>query len=854
MRVLLFLLLLPAGVLLSSHSLPWTGLADHSSSLSLEARELFARPGYSRKRAKRRAENLFESEEEEYDEEDEEVMGSLFTHFLADSNQQLLLDLDFFRHFFNYAEAYRLGMEQGDVDLMKVLVKIVEKLRQFDISPECTSDMFYLAWTAVEYATYVEETKNCTDCKCTPLNQQKRNERTWIFDVLDSIGKVPSGILGGNNLWVGSWTTCRKIHVLKNSQGQNWNGQYCMAHLSAYERDNPLKALSKNGPIDEHCHQNQSETSTVSADDGQCFQLIPMLNFGVCAPDSCTDYDVTRMITFAIRAAEGALGREAVCEVAVECRRETQETAMSNHRLAMWALYFVIFTVAMMAFGTLYDLFVFQAELQNLSSFEARKHEEKSHLFVRVILAYSAYKNGCWVLNTKKNEGDIECLHGMRVLSMCWIILGHTYYYIGKSLTTDNLIPTLINFPKMFYTQIIVQAPLAVDSFFFLSGLLSSYLFFKRVFKAKTLRKYWSPLVWLTIAAKRYTRITPTYAVIMLMDVTLFMYISSGPFWRPVEPDGCRISGWTNFIYMNNFLLQDKECCMGWTWYLANDMQLHILMAPILVIAFCKDKRWGYAISALFIALSSIIHLWIVFAFDYPPAPILDAKLKIVEKLDAYWNDVYIRPYVRCVPFIMGVILAYILNRITDGNSLKMKMTKKQVIVGWTISTILGLYSVFGLFYYAKTGDISEWWRGLYALVGRPSYALAIAWVAFACATGNGGPVNTFLGWKLFVPLSKITYCAYLLHPILLQVYNLSRPQPFHFTTFFQMLRHTMEAVFVAYALAFFFALAFERPFFHIDEMIIPVQKRGHQQSRENANEEANEEAVPLNQLEKAST
>lgn len=68
-------------------------------------------------------------------------------------------------------------------------------------------------------------------------------------------------------------------------------------------------------------------------------------------PDSCTNYDVTRMLTFgfftilfkkitipAIRAAEGALGRDAVCEVAVECRRETQETAMSNNKLAMWAL------------------------------------------------------------------------------------------------------------------------------------------------------------------------------------------------------------------------------------------------------------------------------------------------------------------------------------------------------------------------------------------------------------------------------------------------------------------------------------------------------------------------------------
>lgn len=49
------------------------------------------------------------------------------------------------------------------------------------------------------------------------------------------------------------------------------------------------------------------------------------------------------------------------------------------------------------------------------------------------------------------------------------------------------------------------------------------------------------------------------------------------------------------------------------------------------------------------------------------------------------------------------------------------------------------------------------------------------------------GPVNTFLGWKFFVPLSRITFAAYLIHPIMLQIYNYSRPQPFHFNTFFQM-------------------------------------------------------------------
>ncbi|KAK6735748.1 hypothetical protein RB195_018779 [Necator americanus] len=128
------------------------------------------------------------------------------------------------------------------------------------------------------------------------------------------------------------------------------------------------------------------------------------------------------------------------------------------------------------------------------------------YLFIRIILAYSMYTNGLDILRTTKKEGEVDCLHGIRFLSMCWIILGHTYYYIGTSLTTDNLIPTLINFPRRFYTQVIVQAPLAVDSFFLLSGMLASYIFFKKLIKDKTIRNVQNPLMWVVIYIKRYTR------------------------------------------------------------------------------------------------------------------------------------------------------------------------------------------------------------------------------------------------------------------------------------------------------------------------------------------------------------
>lgn len=38
------------------------------------------------------------------------------------------------------------------------------------------------------------------------------------------------------------------------------------------------------------------------------------------------------------------------------------------------------------------------------------------------------------------------------------------------------------------------------------------------------------------------------------------------------------------------------------------------------------------------------------------------------------------------------------------------------------------------------------------------------------CLLFNSGPVNKLLSWPGFVPLSKITYCAYLLHPIVIWI------------------------------------------------------------------------------------
>jgi len=45
----------------------------------------------------------------------------------------------------------------------------------------------------------------------------------------------------------------------------------------------------------------------------------------------------------------------------------------------------------------------------------------------RLILAFSFYTNIEKWSSTDTSEGNLGCLHGLRFLSMCWVVLGHTW-------------------------------------------------------------------------------------------------------------------------------------------------------------------------------------------------------------------------------------------------------------------------------------------------------------------------------------------------------------------------------------------------------------------------------------------
>lgn len=62
------------------------------------------------------------------------------------------------------------------------------------------------------------------------------------------------------------------------------------------------------------------------------------------------------------------------------------------------------------------------------------------------------------------------------------------------------------------------------------------------------------------------------------------------------------------------------------------------------------------------------------------------------------------------------------------------------------------------------------------------AWGAALGWVAFACARGHGGVVDSLLGWGFFKPLARINYLTYLVHGGFIAVFYCSLTYSVEFT------------------------------------------------------------------------
>uniref|UniRef100_H2Y934 Acyltransferase 3 domain-containing protein n=1 Tax=Ciona savignyi TaxID=51511 RepID=H2Y934_CIOSA len=141
----------------------------------------------------------------------------------------------------------------------------------------------------------------------------------------------------------------------------------------------------------------------------------------------------------------------------------------------------------------------------------------------KLAISFSLITNTKILLNTEQKVGQINCLHGMRFLSMSWVMLGHTLVF--TLFNVDNIKFNARYLLDHWEFQAVANATFSVDTFFFLSGLLVAYLGIRELHKRE------GKMNVLLMYLYRYMRLTPPYAFCILFIVSIFPMLGEGPQW-----------------------------------------------------------------------------------------------------------------------------------------------------------------------------------------------------------------------------------------------------------------------------------------------------------------------------------
>jgi len=656
---------------------------------------------------------------------------------------------------------------------------------------------------------FAELKKNVTKSSCL-LSILQMNQQT-IFKAIDSNFKPAPGLLTGNLQWLGNYRECMQTSGL----------HFC------------------------------------TLADVMVAQKLP-LTLGFCIPEVCTSHDLVQVLQYVSKFSK--FGNTSIIQVYNNTKMVGQygadnmcyskETKYNSGSVIMLTITGVIIFLCFC--GTLtelikdsitgsssgtYKVFINTTEkdievenkaeeLNQADDDGLKKSEEpismhqvdistKDPFMMSFLLCFSVIKNTKAILNTDVPKGSITALNGMRTISITWVILGHCLAF-GISFVDDVL--NVFTWIRRFSMQAIINASPSVDSFFFLSGLLVAYLSIKRYQSKGSL-----PLV--RYYVHRYIRLTPSYAYLMFFLAYLYPLLGSGPMWytqgpNSLQSENCITYWWTNLLYINNLYPEINNMCMNWSWYLANDMQFYVI-SPIILYCMYKFKWLGVSLTngilllACFIVNGVLIyHYKLSPLFVDPNANFADpASMRPTQE---YMLKVYMKPYTRISPYLVGLVMGYIL---INKCSLAGKFEKLLYGVGWIVAIGLGIAVIYGPYsqndYKWKMVD-----NLIYGMFFRFVWAVAIGWVIFACHNGKGGLVNSFLSWKAFIPLSRLTYATYLVHPMVIFFFYASTQATTDLTIAFYVYFFVASTV-ISFMLAFVVAVCIEYPVFNLEKLVL---------------------------------
>ncbi|CAG9765415.1 unnamed protein product [Ceutorhynchus assimilis] len=670
------------------------------------------------------------------------------------------------------------------------------------------------------------------------FKQAVDEEKLWAIKVLDSSGRPPVGFLYGDNLWIGSHTQCIDIQNRKQFEIRLEKANHTDTPFDypPYQLRFAMVMMLHNSTFQYHMR----------------LPLDYVVQLGLCIPKSCTKEDVLNLSKRYFSNFTLEFQKEFHMSLDVTQVRLLEEKPLGILMLPKTITFLVFMAIILIftVFGTIIDVKQHnrhknmmrgnnnkfnnngkltengsglpQVELLSTSSSE----NQQSSILVEILKCFSIYSNVKKWTKTKLSAESLPIIHGLRFWAMAWVIIVHTSFFQGDFVRNP---PYAWRLTENFAAQIFSNSTYSVDTYLFLSGFLLAYLFFRQTNPHEVDQKANSVFVnvykFFFMYFNRFLRLTPTYLIVIwLCDLIYTFYNQKSSLYFSERPDLlCDQYWWRNFLYINN-LFPRSEMCLSWSWYLSADMQFFTFASFLLLLSTMFFKFASFlVILAILINIAATSYK----SYSIGYIPTLDDQL---EQLDA----IYDLPWNRIGPYMVGLITAYILV-IKLKNKLVLKERTRRIL--WLIFPLLNIWILFTLY----TRQISVEFSAFYMGTSRTLWGVGIAWFVVAVSTGNARLLEKLLSYKAWVPLGRLTYCAYLLNPLVVTMIALGSEAGIIMSIPAMAISAT-GTILITMLMSFVFSILFESPFILITKLIFTVSKKSRKTEDNNGTQSTDQE------------
>ncbi|XP_077301141.1 nose resistant to fluoxetine protein 6-like [Arctopsyche grandis] len=622
------------------------------------------------------------------------------------------------------------------------------------------------------------------------MHNSLKNLTLWAMEMWEATARESPSILEGTNYQMGNFDECISP-VDRYDYEKGPERQYCLVNVkikfnSPRIFNDSTSIFNPHGNALDKIYGN-GEPSMVGRDN---------LYWAVCTPASCLPSDIVTMINrhFETSSAKtNALNLTLSASLTDEwCHQDDSKSSYSGG-----AITFIIVLSLLCALAVSATAYHWYTEY-------GRTTENKKVQCPNLVKCFSIVFHLNQLNYKGSAEAGLEALNSIRVMAISFVIIGHR---VG-TLTQGPLI-NRENYENEYYVlrgAVVRQTDIFVDMFFILSGMLCMYHLLKRTQNQRINYGF--------IILHRYLRLVPLYAFAIFFTATLLPTTGTGPFWKPImENEGqyCRENWWTNILMISNYVNVDRMCILH-TWYIPCDFHFFI-MAVIASFILKKDswRKMGLIIMGIVLFISVLIPILITYFMKLDATLFFYYQFLIAPRLDPTFQHMYIKSHARFSPYLLGMLGGYILFKFHKPG--EKRFSRLVSTLGGVTSIILLIVFLLSTWrVYKVDEDLNPILSALFSGLHRPVKSFLTCTLILFCVFGSIPFISSFLNWRPWMILSKLTYGAYLFH-MSLQIRDAAMlRQPFYFNYIYMYFKLSLGDIVVSFFLSFVFYLLIEGP------------------------------------------